>query len=120
MNAAAFRRLLITALLALLPLQMSWAVVGEYCGHEAGPAMHLGHHEHEHDAKADDHAGGTLPDGGSHPDCGVCQAGHAMFVNGLALHDVPAVSAGVDAHRSARLAAQPPSPPEKPNWFRLA
>lgn len=62
------RRWLVLILLALLPLQFSWAAVAGYCQHETTPseAAHFGHHEHHH------HAGGgttgTTPDTDVHAD----------------------------------------------------
>lgn len=120
MKSAAFRRVLLSLLLALLPLQFSWAAVGEYCGHESGPASHLGHHEHRHCADAGAPSDGKLPDGGAHPDCGVCHAGHAVFAPVVPMQAFPRASAGVAAHRSARLAAHPVFEPEKPKWNHLA
>ncbi len=48
------RRWLILFLLALLPLQVSWAAAAtvDYCAHDQGGAPHFGHHE---DANAHDH-----------------------------------------------------------------
>ena len=46
-------------MLALLPLQFSWAAVAAYCGHETGQhAEHLGHHEHRHADQAGLHQRG--------------------------------------------------------------
>ncbi len=43
------RRLLLLILLCLLPLQITWAVVADYCGHEQDKAaQHFGHHDDEH------------------------------------------------------------------------
>lgn len=43
------RRLLVLIMLCLLPLQISWAAVAVYCGHEQGKAaQHIGHHDAEH------------------------------------------------------------------------
>jgi len=45
------RRLFILFMLCLLPVQITWAAVVDYCGHEAtGDVQHLAHHadEHEH------------------------------------------------------------------------
>ena len=44
------KRLLFIFLLCLFPLQVSFAAVAEYCGHEPAEtqASHPGHHEHEH------------------------------------------------------------------------
>ena len=45
------RRLLVLLMLCLLPFQMSWAAMAEYCGHEQGKAaQHIGHHDAEHKA----------------------------------------------------------------------
>jgi hypothetical protein len=78
------RRWLVFFLMAMLPLQFSWAAVAAYCTHERQPAhaSHFGHHEHRHD-----HAGAPAasdepasPDGAfavDH-DCAFCQIGHAQ------------------------------------------
>lgn len=45
------RRLFILLMLCLLPLQISWAAVANYCDHEQGAnSQHFGHHEDEHNA----------------------------------------------------------------------
>lgn len=47
------RRRLAIVLLALLPLQFSWAAVASYCGHETQAATgHFGHHGHPQHADA--------------------------------------------------------------------
>lgn len=47
----AMRRFLVFIMLCLLPLQISWAAVADYCGHEQGKATHhLGHHDDGHEA----------------------------------------------------------------------
>ena len=43
------RRFLVVLMLCLLPFQMSWATVADYCGHEQGKStQHFGHHDDEH------------------------------------------------------------------------
>lgn len=43
------RRFILVLLLAILPLQWSWAAVANVCQHEVDrTAQHLGHHGHEH------------------------------------------------------------------------
>ena len=43
------RRLLILFLLCLLPVQISWAAIADYCAHEqTGEAQHFAHHVDEH------------------------------------------------------------------------
>ncbi len=45
------KRLFLILMLAVLPLQISWAAVADYCGHEPGKAgQHFGHHDEEHKA----------------------------------------------------------------------
>lgn len=43
------RRFIVLFMLCLLPLQVSWATVADYCGHEQGQTtQHFGHHSDEH------------------------------------------------------------------------
>jgi len=112
-------------ILALLPLQFSWAAVAVYCGHEAGQhAEHLGHHEHQHpdQTKADqdsapaDHKAPASFDF----DCGHCHGTCASMpapvgdISPLALASHP-VTPGEGIVRTL---AQ--SPPERPQWLPLA
>jgi len=116
------RRWLPILLLALLPLQLSWAAVSVYCQHETGAAaQHLGHHEHQHhaDAKAKSDSKATTQ-GAIDADCPTCHAGCAT-----ALHESPAMPvmySASDVHTGQRflLSAPPPTLPERPNWARLA
>jgi hypothetical protein len=57
-------RILALLLALLLPLQLSWAVVGEYCQHESSPmaARHFGHHQHVHKDAAGKVAGKSAID----------------------------------------------------------
>jgi hypothetical protein len=117
------RRWLLVFLMALLPLQLSWAAVAVYCQHEQAPARggHFGHHAHEHheaDAAAgqDGHADKvknsplTLDD-----DCGTCHLGHAQTLLG----DAPTLAAPALPPRVARQTALPashiPALPERPD-----
>lgn len=127
------RRVLAIVLLALLPLQFSWAAVASYCGHETeGAAMHLGHHEHPYhadadalaeltaDASAGTDAGGEKAPGAMDPDCGHCH-GYcgAMLTLPAALPGGPGTvppSATVDDAG----AAHAPTRPERPQWLPLA
>ena len=136
------RRWIVIVLLALLPLQSTWAAVASYCGHETGTqagtqagaqAQHLGHHDHQHlgvgvgvaasaSAGADhdrDAAGADVPPG-FHFDCGHCHGGCvalALRMDAVA----PLLGAshpviGID--RVVRTLAQ--TPPERPQWLPLA
>ncbi|WP_066343081.1 DUF2946 family protein [Azohydromonas lata] len=114
------RRWLLVFLMAILPLQLSWAVGAGYCQHEQAPAQaaHFGHHEHQHHGNKA--AADTDPHAKKSPlaldeDCGTCQLGHAQTL----LSDAPALAP--PAH-PPRVAAQPalhgshiPALPERPD-----
>ena len=125
------RRLLAIVLLALLPLQFSWAAVASYCGHETqAGAGHLGHHEHpqhageagaaEPVADADANPGVDQAPGAMDLDCGHCH-GHCSVMPTL-LAGLPGALA--TAPPSASLdesgGAHAPSRPERPQWLPLA
>jgi hypothetical protein len=113
------RRWLVVFLMAVLPLQLSWAAVAAYCQHEQGPAKaaHFGHHDHEHH---DDGAAGEDENAKKGPlalddDCGTCHLGHAQTL----LSDAPAMAPPV---LPPRVALQPmlhgshiPALPERPD-----
>ncbi len=121
------RRWFAILMLALLPLQFSWAAVAAYCGHEFGEAaQHLGHHEHDHE-----HTGVSGADEASAPsdqgtpagfdlDCGHCHGTCAsmpatssdMASLTLATHPITPVEGAVRT--------LPQSPPERPQWLPLA
>ncbi len=119
------RRCLAILLLILLPTQMSWAAVADYCMHESGAgADHVGHHDHadhRHGASAGDKA---KSDGSASTaadfDCGHCHGTCASMPAplgdtsplALASHPVTPVEGIV------RTLAQ--SPPERPQWLPLA
>jgi hypothetical protein len=118
------RRLLLTFLLALLPLQFSWAAVASYCAQDSEPQenRHFGHHQHhEHaaasgdDDRSADKAGATMD-----VDCGHCHGYCAAM-----LMQVAAVSMHAEAGRHAvpndfAAPARIPPPPERPQWPALA
>lgn len=119
---ARMRRWPIILLLALLPLQLSWAAVSVYCQHESGAAaQHFGHHEHQHHADEtpkDDSGPKTL--GAVDADCPVCHAGCATVLH--ASQVMPVLYSAADMHvgEQALLASPPPTLPERPNWAHLA
>lgn len=127
------RRFLAIVLLALLPLQFSWAAVAAYCGHEAPTeAAHFGHHEHQHhdgigaaddaepvaDAKADPGADKSpaamdLDCGHCHGHCSVMPTPWASVLDALVTRPPrPALEEAGAARASAR--------PERPQWRVLA
>lgn len=126
------RRWLCVLLLALLPLQFSWAAVAGYCAHESQPQVrHLGHHSHEHAkasadagddvAAASAHAGDEGPASASgHADCSQC---HGLGVG--APVPVPVVPAMVEVDEPVPAATggrllRIATPLDRPRWLPLA
>ena len=118
-------RLLAIFLLIALPLSWTTSAVAAYCKHEtaASQQIHMGHHDHQHDA--DGGIGGNSPidpaqSGGSDPDCGVCHAGCACTLPGaLNSQRVAAASSGFAECRDI-LAQLLVERPERPQWRVLA
>ena len=120
------RRLLAIVLLVLLPLQFSWAAVSAYCAHEAdAQSGHLGHHAHPSHALASDGAddsdtGATPVQPGSGHDCSHCHGGLVALPG---LGDTLPAFAGAEAPTAPALCGTrslAPTPPERPQWRRLA
>lgn len=74
------RRFVLILMLALLPLQSTWAAAASVCQHEeivagadgSSPSPHFGHHEHQHEGGPE---GGQDPaPGGVDVDCPSCHA----------------------------------------------
>lgn len=118
------RRWLLIFLVALLPMQFSWAAAASYGHHErvADAAQHLGHHEHQRDAAAvsadtaDAGLNSTATSGVAEADCGTCHAGCCTALvqsDLLLLAELPSETHGTIA---LRLSSQPASLPERPNW----
>lgn len=134
------RRFLAVLLLALLPIQLGWAAVASYCGHESdAAARHFGHHEHQHHADdAADHDGaradvGKEVDGAASPEnAGGSLAGMAdLDCSACHLHLAGAIFPSIAPQASPqglfpapptehRPHAVPTAPPERPQWQRLA
>ena len=119
------RRWFVILLLALLPLQFSWAAVAAYCGLESdAQALHLGHHEHpqagpasvdeDPDPAVKDAAPGLELDGGHcHGSCvGLLAAVVSPTPRALTSHPVS------PAEGSVRTLAL--NPPERPQWLCFA
>ncbi len=122
------RRLFILALLALLPLQFSWAAVASYCEHETQGDGHFGHHEHQHRVNATSDAGPVSDadlqadptSGAMDLDCGHCH-GNLSALPTLSAKP-PALLSTAPPTASLREAgnADAPARPERPQWLRLA
>ncbi|MGE4049723.1 MAG: cation efflux protein, CzcI family [Piscinibacter sp.] len=119
------RRWLAILMLALLPLQFSWAAVAAYCGHESGEAaQHLGHHEHKHAGLSgtDQDSSPTDQDSpaGFDFDCGHCHGTCASMP--APVGDVSPLTQA--SHRvtpvEGAVRTLPQSPPERPQWLPLA
>ena len=136
------RRLLAIILLALLPIQFSWATVASYCAHETRDAGHIGHHEHDHahhsgasidagpaadlsataSATPDQTGGaeGNKAPGAMDLDCGHC---HGTF-SVMLMWPLGLPGALAAAPPSATLdetgGALAPTRPERPQWLHLA
>ena len=125
------RRFLAILLLALLPLQFSWAAVASYCGHEAQAKVeHFGHHEHQHHAGSVGHADidpgvgsdadGDKPSRAMDLDCGQCHG----FCGVMVILPAPMPGAPGTAAPSATVdvagGAHAPTRPERPQWRPLA
>jgi len=116
-NHTMLRCIVLITMLLILPLQMSWAMAGAYCGHELGAdAQHFGHHDHEHHDALPDFS----PAAGDN-DCGYHQQASPQWLPSINLMSVffPA-----DQHVLSRTLSQvPDSPqarPERPNWHHAA
>lgn len=119
------RRLLAIVLLALLPLQFSWAAVAPYCEHEtSADGGHLGHHEHpQHGDAAPDAGNERTADPTADTaeiDCGHC---HGQCTGLLALPEgLPGglLTAAPRASADEAGRAHAPARPERPQWAALA
>jgi len=112
------RKIVLLLLLALFPLQSSWAVVSTSCRHEDGSAAnHLGHHEHSHESLGADEEGSSKAakkislDG----DC-VFHGDHIkpLITKGISPGSVLSIS--LKPFSSASYASAEAGRPEKPNW----
>lgn len=119
------RRWLAILLLALLPLQFSWAAVADYCMHESDVASdHVGHHDHAdhgHGAGLDDSA---KSDGSSSTaadfDCSHCHGHCAGMPDVPADLNAQAMSGAPSSLAEAPSAEHLPAQPERPQWACLA
>lgn len=119
------RRYLILFLVFLLPLQVSWAAVANYCGHEQQTTTaHFGHHQDEHQHST------TLSDNTDNDRQPVDKYsfGHdhnhlsgfiALLLTESAIHD-PVPSSQLLPDDIPALPSLPPGRLERPNWSALA
>ncbi|NKQ13263.1 MULTISPECIES: hypothetical protein [Pseudomonadaceae] len=112
------RKIVLLLLLALFPLQSSWAVVSTSCRHEDGSAAnHLGHHEHSHESLGADEEGSSKAakkislDG----DC-VFHGDHIKPLIRKGISPGSVLSISLKPFSSASYASAEAGRPEKPNW----
>jgi len=124
------RRFFAIVLLAMLPLQFSWAAVASYCEHETQGAGHFGHHEHEHqhhadagpnvEPVADADAQGDKAPGAMDLDCGHCHGQCGVMLTLSAKVPGTLSTARPSASANDAGSAHAPTRPERPQWPRLA
>lgn len=110
------RRFLVLIMLCLLPLQISWATVADYFGHEQDKgAQHFGHHADEHNVSPD------TPDDGAQP--GKSSLGHdhshlSAFLGILSAFHLPASDFSRTSPHCDRCfpPSLAPDKPERPKW----
>lgn len=122
---ASMRRWLLIFLLALLPLQLSWAAASAYCQHERDTQPeHWGHHENEGRGTDRSHSGeGAQKNSSTQPnavvgDCAVCHAGWAQHAD-ASTAPAPALARTAQALRVAaqeRFASHIADVPVRPDW----
>jgi hypothetical protein len=115
------RRFLLLFLICLLPLQISWAAVTGYCGHEQGmDSHHFGHHDDEHEAFPAKHGQDKQP-GQLHLGYDHCHLSGFLGILNETVFDTPAPSAQFslqyDETAYSNLVLQRP---ERPKWSCLA
>ena len=111
------RRYFLIFLLTMLPLQLTWAAVASYCGHEQGKSVqHIGHHEHKHAGSAEVKAEQKAPTQVD-LDCGYCHLSYAQAILSPYLFTV-ARQASAPAHFLSSFYRSPfPEARLKPDWL---
>ena len=119
------RRWLTILLLVLLPTQMSWAAVADYCAHETGAAAdHVGHHDHDAHGHAPSLTGDLDADLDNGPsasaDCDHCHGQCAGMLVSSFSAPLDRIVASPAPAADARCAAHAAAQPERPQWAHLA
>lgn len=113
------KKLLLILLLAVLPLQYTWAAAAVYCTHEnAQTTKHFGHHSHQHDA-ADAKADSPDKKPGADNDCGTCHmAAQPSFLSSVVLLIQPEEAPHAD-RPLPRYTSHISDGPQRPDWRAL-
>lgn len=78
------KRIFLILMMVVLPLQISWAAVTNYCQHEEGKAsQHFGHHDHKHNISSSGKQDKSDP-GKIDADCGFCHLSCAYIISATA------------------------------------
>jgi len=107
------RRLIALLILALLPIQWSWAEIASYCRHETAAVSqaHPGHHDAEHTARDD----GKKDEGKrASPSDGGCSTCHHHGVAAVVADDGPTPVAFSSTSFEEAFVAVPRREPENP------
>lgn len=119
------RRWLPLLLIALLPLQFTWAATAAYCQHErTANTQHIGHHEHEHKDRAEQSVSSkekaekssVLSSKVADSDCGYCHLSNAKPMAMAASKLPEAGSLEPQIILVVRLQTREPDRLDRPNW----
>ena len=107
------RRLIALFILLALPLQWTFAAVGEYCQHESTPAaqQHVGHHAHQH---VDKPGNKESKKGAADWDCPACHHLTGAFAAMVAVMPLPIDTALQPAFVSDAVPQRAPDNPFRP------
>jgi hypothetical protein len=113
------RKWLAVFLLLVIPMQFTWAATSAYCLHETGIATkHLGHHGHQHQAKAGELSQSEKPkSNGFDLDCGNCHAGCSLAVATAVGNSVLPGIGVIEPSADRVLASLPLKAPDRPQWL---
>lgn len=114
------RKWLAVFILFLLPLQLTWAAMGNYCQHENGSATpHIGHHVHKHSSQIGESG---QPDkakaGSADTDCGTCHTGCSIALPSALSATAAPSSLDFVALRLMPRTSPPLAIPDRPQWAR--
>lgn len=119
------RRFFILFMLFLLPLQISWAAVADYCAEPTGEAQHVAHHNDEHAAVLDAF-NDNGPDNGVDPGQSIFGHDHCHLSGFIGMLNEATVSTAIVPslpvlqRENHVFSSQILDRPERPKWYSLA
>ena len=121
------RRLFILFMLCLLPVQITWAAVADYCAHEqSGGEQHFAHHDDEHGLHHTAPSSNDASDAGGEPSqysIGYDHCHLSVFIGLLGESTLTAAIAPIHPvihTESPPFSSQILDRPERPKWHPLA